>query len=108
MIAFIHELPVMQGIPVIRIKVKGSGRGRPLYVRLVRRRGQVDFVEIAVRPFCGASGTEHEHVAFGFEDDAGGKDVPDIFGDDAGSFLQLTDMEQSLPAASRGVFTQNG
>jgi hypothetical protein len=45
---------------------------------------EVDFVEIAVRPFSGASGTEHEHVAFGFEDDAGGEDVPDIFGDDVG------------------------
>jgi hypothetical protein len=45
---------------------------------------EVDFVEIAVQLFCGASGTEHEHVAFGFEDDAGGEDVPDIFGDDVG------------------------
>jgi hypothetical protein len=45
---------------------------------------EVDFVAVAVRPFCGASGTEHEHVAFGFENDAGGKDVPDIFGDHIG------------------------
>jgi hypothetical protein len=39
-ISFMHKFRSGGRIPVIRIKVKGSGRGSPFYGRLVRRRGQ--------------------------------------------------------------------